>query len=303
LKNVLQNIALFLILNLLLLLFILWLGNKRLERFEFNYGNTESNVLFIPEKTEHDVLILGSSHARSFARTGNHQRMENILDKKVANLSKGHGAGGIKNQLIYFDYFLGQGNTAGTLLYFVDPFVFYNDKMDNHNFIFNNEPFRFNFTKILLKHGTRAETFVNYLKFKMKPYDYWWNYKPDTIMQEIRFLTAIDSNNFEKRIAVMYANGMKQEIKKEKTEYLMKLIDLAEANKMKIIFVVPPTLLGKLPDHENMLQTLREIAKDIPVYDYSTSVTQPEYYYDLDHLNTTGCNYFTENYLKKILSN
>jgi hypothetical protein len=302
LKRVLKNIVVFLFLNLLLLLFILWLGNMRLEGFEFNYGNTESNVLFIPENVNYDVLMLGSSHARSLSRTGNHERMEKILGKKIANLSKGHGAGGIANQLLYFDYFLKQGNTAKTLVYFIDPFVFFNDKMDNNNYVFNNEPYCFNLAKLMILHGIRAESFVNYLKFKIKPFDYWWNYKPDTIMEETRFLTGVDSSNFNRRIAVMYSDGFEDEIKKEKINKLRKVIALATKHNMKIIFVVPPTLMGKLPEHDNMLNILQEAGNNIPVYDYSTSIAQPEYYYDLDHLNTAGCNYFTENYLKKILT-
>jgi len=302
LKSVLKNIALFFLLNVLLLGVLLWLGNYRLQQFHFNFSNTESNVLFMPENEKFDVVILGSSHARSLSRKGNHERMENSTGKKIANLSKGHGAGGIKNQGLYLDYFLKKGNTANTLVYFIDPFVFYNDKMDNNNFIYNNEPFSFSFAAHIIGHGTRTETFVNYLKYKLKPY--WWNYAPDTDAAETRLLTEADSTKFEKRLAVMYPDGMKKEIREEKINYLRKVIDTAMKNKMKIVFVVPPTLLGKLPEHDSMIQTIQLPVRDtgIPVYDYSTAVTLPEYYYDLDHLNTAGCHYFTEIYLKKILA-
>jgi hypothetical protein len=276
-------------------------GNYRLQQYNFNFGNTESNVLFMPESENFDVVILGSSHARSFSRKGNHERMEKITGKKIANLSKGHGAGGIKNQLLYLDYFLKEGNTAKSLVYFIDPFVFYNDKMDNNNFIYNNEPFDFSFATHIIQQGTRTETFVNYLKYKLKPY--WWNYSPDTDTAETRYLTEVDSSKFDKRLAVMYSDGMKNEIREEKIDYLRKVIHTGMKNKMKIMFVVPPTLLGKLPDHDNMMQSIQKLVRDkgIPVHDYSTSVVEWQYYYDLDHLNTNGCNYFAEKYLKEIL--
>jgi hypothetical protein len=290
-NKILQHITLFFLLNLLLLILILRIGNLRLKKFSFNNSNTESK--------KYDVVILGSSHARSLSRSGNHQRMENILEKKIANLAKGHGAGGIKNQYLYLSYFLDKGNTADTLIYFIDPFVFYNDYMDNNNFIYNNEPFSIDFALHIIRHGTRTETFLNYLKYKLKPY--WWAYQPDSDTAETAFLTTVDSAKFNKRLAVMYPDELKKDVFDEKVKRLQKLTALAQQHNMKIIFIIPPTLMGKLPAHDNMLNMLQANYSQIPVYDFSLSISQPPYYYDLDHLNTSGVVYFMENYVKEVL--
>lgn len=301
LKRFLLRMLLFMGLNALLLLLLLHMGNMRLRQFAFNCGNTESNLLHIADNESYDIVILGASHARSLSRKGNHQRIEQILGKKIANLSKGHGAGGIKNQYLYLTYFLKKGNTARLLVYFIDPFVFYNDKMDNHNFIYNDEPFRFDFALHIIRHGISAETFVNYLKYKLKPYHYWWNYQPDLDSAETDYLTRIDSIKIQQRLAVLYPDGMPEKIYRSKMVYLKKIIALARKNNMQLIFIIPPTLIGKLPGHDTMLNELSRITPALKIIDYSASIMQPVYYYDHDHLNTAGVVLFTQNYLRHVL--
>ncbi len=284
-----------------MLLVLLYSGNYRLSKFEFTNANTESNLLWMPADTKFDLIISGASHARCFSRSGNHFRIENILNKKIANLSQGLGAGGIENQLLYLRYFLSRGNSTNEIVYFIDPFVFFNDKMDNNNYIYNNEPFNWSFIGSIVANSVRAETFNNYLKFKLKKH--WWTFIPDTNQINTQSLEFVNPDVFEKRMRVMYPDGMTDEMKKIKWTALQKFLSLAGERKMKITFVVPPTLLGHLPYHETMLEELEVLCEKYfcNIYDYSIAMEAPQYYYDHDHLNTSGVVYFTEKYLRQVL--
>lgn len=287
-------------LNLTILWLLLYLTNLQINRHAFHSGNTDSVLLRIGQQKCYDAVILGASHAHGLSRKSNHYRVEKILGKKLISLAKGRGAGGIKNQYIYFSYFIKKKNRADRLIYFIDPFVFYNDKMDHHHYIYNDEAFRTDFLWHIVSNGISMEITMNYLRFKLKKE--WWHYRPDVDTIQEGSLTGIDSVKIKKRLSILYPEGMSEATFQQKVKYLEKIIELARKNKMSIVFVVPPTLMGKLPGHEHMLTTLRDLAPECHIYDFSNVMEQPNMYYDHDHLNTEGVIRFSEKYLALIFN-
>lgn len=93
-KLLLKSVLLCLLSSIAIGLFLPYLSNK-VERKGFSNHETESNLFFINDNENFDLLLLGISHARNFSRHKNHQRVEKILDKKFINL----GQGGAKAKL------------------------------------------------------------------------------------------------------------------------------------------------------------------------------------------------------------
>ena len=101
-------------------------------RYDFKNGETEANLPIIKSNQHYDIVFLGTSHGRTLSRFGNHDRVEKILSKKIINLSTGGGRG-IYSSQIYLDYFFKRGNTTDTIVYFIDPWVFYSNKWNEEN--------------------------------------------------------------------------------------------------------------------------------------------------------------------------
>ena len=266
-------------------------------RYDFANSQTESNLFVVRKKTHYDLLVLGTSHARIFSRTGNHERVEEILGASMLNLSTGGGRG-VYASRIFFDYFLSRGNTAGTVVYFIDPWVLYSQKWNEDNDLFSNEPITPAFLSFIVRRGVNAATIANYLKTKVS-----WEWvrqspKPDT-ENNIR-LDGVDGEAVAKRVESLYPDGLESAtFEKYRTE-LSVLTETANANNIRLVFIIPTTLLGDMPGEDALKQALDEM--DAEWYDLSNAITDPHLYYDHDHLNTAGIVAFTQKYLRPILS-
>jgi len=295
------KILLFLALNVLLLVAVLGLMNRQVEKHEFNNWTTEANLLHMDEDKHYDLLILGTSHARSLSRSRNHQRIENILGKKILNLSQGLGKGGLLNQYAFLKYFYHSDNSANTIIYFLDPFVFYNRYFDSKDKLFSYEPVRFSFLAIIATMDFDPGVLYTYLYSKFTKD--WLRHRPysgKSIHWEIQTVNAV---SVFKRYNVVYPDNIDTVTFKKKKKLIKDIVGyIKKKQNTRVIFVVLPSLI-KWPGHEAMLNILEKIEKEegIPYYDFSTVMMEKEYYKDHDHLNTKGVEHFTKEFLKPLL--
>jgi hypothetical protein len=265
-------------------------------RHDFKNNETESNLFVTPSNEHYGMVLLGTSHGRIFSRSGNHARVEEILGKKVLNLSTGGGRGVYSTEL-YLDYFYKRDNTADTIVYLIDPFVLYSNKWNEENDLFSMEPLRFDFLQLILKRKVNLPTVLNYLKTKLS-----WEWVmrgPSDDAEQKGALTAADPEAVKKRVESLYPDGRNEETFARYRAILESIAATAKDRNTRLIFVIPSTLLGNLPGEDELKKALADLQKthNIEWHDFSNAITDPRLYYDHDHLNTEGIVTFAEQFL------
>ena len=262
---------------------------------------------FRESQESYDLVILGSSHGESFSRGPNRSLIENILEKKICNLSQGQG-GGIIPAKIRYAHFL-RKHSAQKVIYFIDPFVFYspewNEKQD-----FSSEPLELDVFIDLLKN--RVDIF-RYFKSKLsklvlgamnhflKPQ----NITPRVNSNHISSLTKVDPELVRQNFRVLYRDGVNSRFIDQYGRELELIIQMAKARGEEIVFISYPTLLGKVPGFDEMKSLLLKFEQryNTKYYDFSEAIHEPKYFEDHHHLNSLGIGYFTKGYLKPLLKN
>lgn len=265
-------------------------------RYDFKNGGTESNLFLIPTGRRYDIVLLGTSHGRIFSRSGNHARVENILGASILNLSMGGGRGAYATR-IFFDYFLRRGNTADTIVYFIDPWVLYSSTWNEENDLFSDEPITFDFLTFIIRRGVNVATIANYLKTKIS-WD-WVTRSPIPDTENANHLDSINNEAVARRIESLYPDGLSETNFRKYREELKAIMQTAKDRRVRLVFIIPTTLLGDLSGEDALKQTLADSGAEW--YDLSNAVTDPRLYSDHDHLNTKGIVQFTEDYLRPIL--
>ena len=270
----------------------------------FKNSQTESNTLFLKENESYDVLFLGISHARNFSRYGNHERIEAILNKKIANLGQGSGNCSINEQLFYLDYFYKTGNSTKQVCIVLTPPMLSSETLPVASNTFNKEKFSIPFftNYLWFKSENKKERIVNYLQSKFSKE--WLELKPDNKIGNFQKLQYIDSSKINSGMQLAYGEQINFEQFNQTCSQVETIIQLAQKNNSKVLLFIPPALFGKWKEHNETLQFLKRVEKqyNCKVEDYSESVLLPELYYDHHHLNTNGVIYFTENFLKPFIN-
>lgn len=300
-KKFLIRLTVFILLNLIPY-FVLAYFPLRYHYTVNTISETESNLLIMPERAHYDFVVMGTSHARIFSRSGNQDRVEALLSKKFLNISEGGGHGGIFAEQMYAQWFYNRGNSTPTIVYFIDPWVFYSRKWNEENYYLQNEPLDLKFFIQNLKAGVNQDVLVNYLKTKIYPS--WFNSKPLTDLKEnTGSLRTVDPHAVKERIDSLYLDGENSTTVEFYQKELERSLDVAKAHNSKVIFIVPASLLGILPGQKDMVDFLKSLQRtyDVEVYDFSGALKDTKYFYDHDHLNTEGVLLFTEKYLKPLL--
>lgn len=269
------------------------------SRYVYRQWNSEAHLYGVPKNTVYDIIILGASHGRVLSSTGNHLRLEEILSKKILNLSK--TSAGVIPAKIYLEYFYSQGNSTKIVYYIIDPFIFYSSKWNEDNYFLEDEPFKFDFLAVALRQKLSKEVIINYIRSK---FSYFWfvGQKPVMIKSQDDFLMAINNEAVQKRLQVLYPQGISNNNFERYIEILEEIIVLANKNNNHVVFIFPSTLLGDLPGKEKVLHALEAIKQknNIEIYDFSDAVKDSWYFSDHDHFNTIGVEMFTSRYLKLI---
>jgi hypothetical protein len=262
-------------------------------------ARAESVVSNMPTGRSFDILIMGSSHGRTFSRAGVRRPLERILDRTVANIS--FSAGGVVPERIYLQYFYDRGNRASVVLYFIDPFALSTPAWNEGLYLLSYEPFRLGFLRRLIGNGVAAEWILDYVRSKLGPE------RPEDFFkggdEGLEAPVALDPDLVRKRIAAMYPDGFEPPVFRRYAAVLESIARLIQRRGGRPIFAIPPTLLGRTPGHDDLLRRLERLRAErgIPFYDFASAVPEPRWYRNLDHLNEAGILMFAETALKPIL--
>ena len=276
-----------------------------LQRIEGQYINweTDSNILAVPENKEFDLLIFGTSRGRALTRFKNHLRMEKILNMRIINLSK-VGGGPVWTR-IFLDYFYSRNNSADIILYFIDPWVLYSEYWNESlcSAILNEEPFRYRFFYDAAFSGIQWDCLIkhvrNYLTKK-------WRFESnDTLDRNKKTVARIDPMAVKERIRGLYPEGVKADVFDKYIRIVDEIIDRVKKRGARVIFVLPPTLLGREPGTNLLTRALKSYADtgEIAWFDFSDAIKETGFFADHDHLNTAGVELFANNYLLPVLRN
>jgi len=284
---------------------LIWLSLEILKVFEnrHSYQNweTESDGLIIPQNKPYDLLIMGSSHGRIFARDKNLLRVDSILHKNTIDIAKGGGGGGIVSNLVLLKYFYSQGNSAGQIVYFMDAWPFFSRKWNEDNYFLTNEPIRYQIFKDCLHYHIDRDVLLNY--FKSKYTADWLEQEPVSREINSEVLKDVSPEAIQKRLASLYIEPYDDHVFNHYAALLEEVVKLAQSHHSIIAFIFPATLLDDNRGKEKVIKLLSDFKAKYGVeyYDYSNAIPDPKLYYDHDHLNTKGVVYFTEKYLRPIV--
>ncbi|MBI2424852.1 MAG: hypothetical protein HYV27_18630 [Candidatus Hydrogenedentes bacterium] len=265
---------------------------------------TDSRLCMMPEGARHKAVVLGTSHAYVFSRLEpNHKHLEDAAGGPVVNLALPTG-GGVWPARIYLEQYLAEGNRAEALIYFLEPFVLYNDAASTaHKFVYF-EPFRFDFLLRLIREGYPPRRIFTYVRSK---------FSSDYVFQGPRQMDAfpwglrpehVTAEGIRKRMEMLYLEGRNPATFARYRAELEKILALAEAHHMRVRIVTPPTLLGHEPGQPAMEEALGTLAqRHAFVYrDFTDAMPDPALYYNLDHMNTPGVAHFCKELLGPFLA-
>ena len=258
---------------------------------EFANSETEANLPILKQDARYDVLMMGISHARIFSRHRNHERFESATGKSMINLSQGGGFGGLDNQLLHLNYFLHKGNKADELVLVLSPMLMFNRNPDRTRVAFEREPFDPDFFLFVAKHGVenRYQQLGYYLRSKL-----FWNWlttRPTSLDRMNKQIDRLDSAAMARTMPAAYPYGLDSAQFADRSAVAESILRLAHDNGMQITIVMPASLFGKWPGHDETmawLETKRD-AYNLRIVDLSERwVMRTEYFYDHHHLNTDG---------------
>jgi hypothetical protein len=209
----------------------------------------------------------------------------------MINLAQGGGYGGLDNQLLHLNYFLEQGNTADELIIALSPMLMFNRNTDRTRVAFEREPFDPDFFRFVAENGVenRYQQLGYYLRSKL--FWTWITTKPTTLERMDKRIDGLDSAAMARTMPGAYPFGLDSTQFADRTDVTEEIFSVAQQNGMKITIMMPASLFGKWPGHDETMAWLdqKKDAYDLRIIDLSDRwEMQTEYFYDHHHLNTDG---------------
>lgn len=266
----------------------------------FKVYQTDSNNLVMGKDTHYDILFTGASHARNLSRYKNHLRLENILNKSIANIGQGAASCSINEQFFYFKFFCEQNNSTDKLVYLLSPPLLFSEKLPVASNTFNLEYFSFKFLISYLKFDSenRRQRIFEYIKSKLT-LD-WILHFPNQEEANYGALERIDSLAVTAGVEEYYTLKNSSERFNKSCKIIEDEILFARQQNTEVFFIIPPAVFGKWPGHDQTLEFAKRMEEKYGTryLDCSESIMEPKYYYDHHHLNTAGVVLFGEKCLK-----
>lgn len=258
---------------------------------EYSNSETEANLPILTEDRHFDVLMMGISHARIFSRHRNHERFEAETGKSMINLSQGGGYGGLDNQLMHLRYFLHKGNSADELVLVLSPMLMFNKNTDRTRVAFEREPFDPEFFRFVAEHGVenRYQQLGYYLRSKL--FWSWITTRPITLERMDKQIDGLDSAAMARTMPGAYPYGLDAAQFADRSAVADSILKLAYTEGMQITVMMPASLFGKWPGHDETMAWLetKKQSYGLRIIDLSERwVMRTEYFYDHHHLNTDG---------------
>jgi len=287
-------------LTLILLIFfggffgITLIANWVTARHDYKINEVESNLHFINEDEQFDMVMVGISHARNFSRQTNHAITERILNKKILNLGRGGGLCGLNGQQLYLDFFFEKGNKTKEVLFVATPPLLYGTYLDRNEAGYWDEPIRFDFSWFVLKNGNSDKRWQLYQSFTRKLKPSWLSFKKYPNEPNTSQLETVDSIKIEEGMKLAYPEGMKHSMLEENFQYFNKIVKTCQSNDVQLKVMIPPSVFGKWQGHDEVLAALnqRKAIDNFEIIDLSEAIMEKEFYYDHHHLNSEGVEVF-----------
>ncbi|MBF0302329.1 MAG: hypothetical protein HQK73_04770 [Desulfamplus sp.] len=325
-KKFILKLIIFSLFNLAIMASLLLFFSGQNRDIRLKNWETESNLLVAGENEHYDIAILGTSRGRVFSRDSNHLTMENILEKRVINLSKG-GGGGLLPAKVHLAHFYRRGNKADHVIYFVDPWIFFCPiNNENNTFFLRDEPFETSILFDLIINRFPSERIISYIQ--MIAVDDWKKISKYAAPGLDRLtLKAIDPVKLEE--ARNHYLGLYDYDKFEHySKFLYDINGLAKEHNSRITYIMLPILMRDFPGAKEVDEKLRAITgkningenfinrelsgktlvhkgtgdkKDIGYYNLIDEMQDRQFFYDHMHFNNRGVAHFTKTYLEPIL--
>lgn len=298
-RLLLKGIA-FLALNAFLAVVVLKVHESTLH---YAPWETDSILLPMPEDGHTDLVFLGTSRAYLFSRFEEHHvATESALGRSVFNMALPQG-GGIKPARFYLESYFEAGNTAGRVVYFIDPFVFFSaGANEDHKFVYF-EPFRFRLLAKFARNGYNYQQVVSYVRSKFSRT--WLFQKPEVLVHHTAHTRPeyLNADRIQQRIASLYPDGQPAETATVYAREFARVAAVCETNNTPLMVVVLPTLLGPEPGHAWMMAMLHSMEKlgTTEVYDWVSALSDYRLFYNLDHMNLGGVEKFMWDYMRPAL--
>lgn len=284
----------FTLINVAILLGLLFYFSGRNRTVQLDIAETESNLLVNTSDQHYDIGLLGTSRGRVFSRDDNHQRVENLLDKRLVNLSKG-GGGGLMPAKIHLSHFYSRGNSVDHIFYLVDPWVFYSPiNNDKNNFFLRDEPFELSIFWQLIVDRFPLSSILSYLQ--MIAVEDWAaisKYAGSGLTKGT--LKKIDTEKIDAARAY-YKGRYAENGFHNYSPFVDKINTITKANNTAVTYIMLPLLIPNFPGLDEVDKKLKAVADNnshVSYVNLSTAMQSPKYYYDHMHFNTRGISFFT----------
>lgn len=289
-------------LNLLLLLGLLWFFSGQHRDIRLSYAESESNLLTTGGNEQYDVILLGTSRGRVLSRDGNHQLLEQVLGKRVANLSKG-GGGGLMPAELHLTHFFRRGNTAKHVVYLVDPWIFFSAINNEENdFFLRDEPFELDILEKLLRDGYPMNRISSYVQMiAVEDWQKISRYAAPGLTDGT--LPHIDSEKMEKA-RQHYLERYDLRNFARYSRYVERINALARQNGCGVTYIMLPILMPDFPGAEQVDQLLAASAassSDVRYFNCISTMHDRKYFYDHMHFNKLGIERFAQSILLPVL--
>src|SRR3989339_461642 len=185
-------------------------------------------------------------------------KTESALISIPENINIGASAAGVVPEKLFLKYFFYKNNSAKTILYIIDPFVFSTSKWNEDLYFLAEEPFKLDFFFLTLFSNVSIDVKYNYIKSKFK-HD-WHEYNASRMPVTTDSLSTPDSSSINSRIKAIYPDGLNLITFKKYDNYLQEIVQIARDHNTQIIFIIPPSLLGKQPLTDELIKSLQNLS-------------------------------------------
>lgn len=283
------------------------------ERLIYRTGDTNSFFKIATlERPEVDWVILGASHAMPLDFDDFNDMMEGGTGLSIVNLAT-PGTGPLYNRFV-LEHFL-RGHSTDNVLYILDSFAFRSRSWNEDRFADAKLLARTPFDPLLL--ARFASYSVNEGVDPRAVFDYATGFSK--INNRNRFRTDIweGESQFDRthrpskaadsmRIEYLFPDAPDKAILSRYVGELRDLINFAKAQGAAVVGLkmpVPARFHALLPDEIAFDDAMTQLfaSEDAPLYDFSLTLNEPQFYFDTDHLNRSGLTEFFERNLKALL--
>lgn len=266
----------------------------------------------IATRGDADWVILGASHAMPLDFGGFNARMERETGLAIVNLAA-PGTGPLYNRFVLEEYL--RRNHTRNVLYVADGFTFYSRAWNEDRFadakLLRRTPFAGSIMARLWRYavedGVDLRAVLDYASGFSKVNNR-ERLERDAWEGEAQFerVQRPSASAIAKRVAYLYPDGTDSIRLARYMEELAKLVIEAQANGARVVVVrmpLPAAFRSKLPDEDAFDGALRAMLarREVPLLDFSASVSDPRLFFDTDHLNRDGLVAFFARDLRAVL--